>query len=151
MAVPRSDSVLTKRHEIEDSCNVGTANLHRRTFDIRFPTRLSTVDRGVGSFSRCRWDGPRSFFDPSARMVRIAQRLLCLRSVHGRCNRIRQSDSYRESVSCFPLSIRRRVSTRRYIRARMHPNTRPGWMSIHDIRIQEPRGSILERRRLRQG
>ena len=26
MAVPRSDSVLTKRHEIEDSCNIGTEN-----------------------------------------------------------------------------------------------------------------------------
>ena len=34
MAVPRSDSVLTKRHEIEDSRNIGTEKLHRRTFDI---------------------------------------------------------------------------------------------------------------------
>lgn len=34
MAVPRSDSVLTKRHEIEDNGNIGTEKLHRRTFDI---------------------------------------------------------------------------------------------------------------------
>ena len=131
MAVPRSDSVLTKRYEIEDSCNIGTEYLHRRIFDIRFPTRLSTVDRGVGSFSRCRWDGLRSFFDPSARMVRIAQRLLCLRSIHGRCNRIRQNDSYRESVSCFPLGIRRRVST---------PMTYVGTYAHGCTRTQDPDG-----------
>ena len=50
MAVPRSDSVLTKRHEIEDSCNVGTANLHRRTFDIGHSMRpCPTVDRRADS------------------------------------------------------------------------------------------------------